>query len=343
MPLGARRPAPCAPDGKPLNALRARQRRVCPSARHDIDAPLLVLLLGPTSAASRHAEYDRRLRVSKTGVLRPLQGTPSSTRARRCRSSERSPRRHREEAGGGSAGEPDGVASSCADIDSVERDNRDSPTCWAEPAISACSSRPRRATPTSCRGGAPPVRERGLPRAGVEPRQLMNTIGTVLHDKRLSSGQHTERADRWTRCGRWGDVEPRERTRTRKASAAQRIARLAEADEHRRDNGAGGCAQGSAPLVNAIADLEHGPSTPMRCGVPHTPRARFAGEGAGGRTHLARRVLRRWNEFVGATGWRDLSPLGSAGCAPAPPRSAERGRARDVVEAEMTTPRPSAA
>ena len=316
-----------APTNPPARE-RARQLRdhlegfVRPRAA-DIEAPLLVLLLGPTGAGkSSLLNTIAGAEVSKAGVLRP------TTREAVLYASERDAKhilsgdRLRLIAGDriASAMAPEtssGVAIIDApDIDSVERDNRELADVLLE-ASDLCvfvttATRYADLVPWQVLRRA---QERGLPlvvllnRVPVDARdrevvladarRLLAEAGMREADDTLDLIAVTE-----------GEVDPRTNGLVRETvrPLLDRIAQLATESEERRSvalDALAGAVRGLAPLVHSVADdLEHEAIDAEA--LHRIAEASYAEEleklsrDLRGGVLLRSEVLRRWHDFVGA-------------------------------------------
>lgn len=316
-----------APTNPPARE-RARQLRdhlegfVRPRAA-DIEAPLLVLLLGPTGAGkSSLLNTIAGAEVSKAGVLRP------TTREAVLYASERdakhilSGERLRLIAGDriASAMAPEtssGVAVIDApDIDSVERDNRELADVLLE-ASDLCvfvttATRYADLVPWQVLRRA---QERGLPLVVLlnrvpgdardrevvmaDARRLLSEAGMSEADETLDLIAVTE-----------GALDPRTSGLAPEAvrPLLDRIAELTTESEERRSvamDALAGAVRGLAPLVHAVADdLEH--EAIDAASLRRIAETAFAEEHAAlsralrGGVMLRSEVLRRWHDFVGA-------------------------------------------
>jgi energy-coupling factor transporter ATP-binding protein EcfA2 len=316
------------PTANPAAGERARQLRdhldgfVRPRLA-DIDAPLLVLLLGPTGAGkSSLLNTIAGAEVSKAGVLRP------TTREAVLYASESDS--HRILASGRLAAianerlrlaaapaSTDGVAVVDApDIDSVERDNR----TLADVLLETSDLCVFVTTATRYADLVPwqvlrRVRERGLPLVVVlnrVPADEENREAVVADAERLLGETGTrdalEQVDLIVIDE--GDLDPRVNglAREKARPLLDRTARLAvEADERRSvaTIALAGALKGLAPLAHAIADdLEH--EAIDADALRRIATSMYAEELASlaravqGGLILREEVLRRWNEFVGA-------------------------------------------
>ena len=319
----------------------------------DIDAPLLVLLLGPTGAGkSSLMNTIASEEVSKAGVLRP------TTKDAVLYASEADSQRIL--AGGRLAGiarsrlrlaeapaGADGVAVIDApDIDSVERENRE----LADVLVEISDLCVFVTTATRYADLVPwdvlrRVRERGLPLVLV-----LNRLPPDEEDRAAviaDAGRLFDQADLIAIDE--GDVDPRVSglAREKARPLLDRIARLAaQADERRAvaTQALAGALRGLTPLAHTIADdLEH---EAIDADALRRIAATMYGEELSSLTGslqgglmLREEVLRRWNDFVGAdqvarfisTGigrLRAIVVTAFRGTRPAPVTA---------VEAEMTT------
>jgi GTPase SAR1 family protein len=289
----------------------------------DIDAPLLVLLLGPTGAGkSSLLNTIAGSEVSKAGVLRPTTRDAvlyaSESDSRRILASSRLAAIARERLKLAVApASSDGVAVIDApDIDSVERDNRELADVLVETSdlcvFVTTATRYADLVPWEVLRR---VRERGLPLVVVlnrVPADEHDRSTVVADAKRLFGQAGTPSAQEpmdLIVIGE-GDIEPglsglaREKTRP----LLERIVRLAaEADERRTvaTLALAGALKGLAPLANAIADdLQH--EAIDADALRRIAASAYAEELAAlvraleGGLILREEVLRRWNDFVGA-------------------------------------------
>jgi len=265
--LAERRLALSAP--RPAAAARARQLHdhlegfIRPRLA-DIDAPLLVLLVGPTGAGkSSLLNTIAGSAVSKSGVLRP------TTRDAVLYASEADSRRILESGRLAVAGRDrlrvaeapastDGVAVIDApDVDSVERDNRE----LADVLVESCDMCVFVTTATRYADLVPwevlrRVRERELPLVVVlnrVPPDPEDRAAVVADAKKLIAGH-----DELVVVGE-GDLDPSidGLARDRLRPLLDRVARLAaEADERHAvaAQALAGALRGLAPLAHAIAD-----------------------------------------------------------------------------------------
>jgi GTPase SAR1 family protein len=289
----------------------------------DIDAPLLVLLLGPTGAGkSSLLNTIAAAEVSKAGVLRPTTKDAvlfaSEGDAHRILASGRLSAVARERLKLAAApASSDGVAVIDApDIDSVERDNRELADVLVETSdlcvFVTTATRYADLVPWEVLRR---VRERGLPLVLV-----LNRVPTDDHDRatviadaeRLLGQAGTPNAERPVDliAIEEGDIDPRVSglVREKTRPLLERIARLAaEADERRAvaTLALSGALKGLAPLAHRVADdLEHEAidADALRRIVATTYAEELASlsRALQGGLLLREEVLRRWNDFVGA-------------------------------------------
>lgn len=307
---------------------RARQLRdhlegfVRPRAA-DLEAPLLVLLLGPTGAGkSSLLNTIAGAEVSRAGVLRPTTREAilyaSESDAKQILSGGRlrliaADRIITAVAPASSAGV---AIIDAPDIDSVERDNR----LLADVLLEACDLCVFVTTATRYADLVPwqvlrRVRERGLPLVVVLNRVPVDARDRdmVMADaRRLLSEAGAREADGTLDLitVAEGDVDPavhglaREKVRP----LLDRIERLASESEERRRVAAealAGAVRGLAPLVHAVADdLEHEAidAEALRRIAETSYAEEFAAlsRSLRGGVLLRSEVLRRWHDFVGA-------------------------------------------
>lgn len=316
------------PTASPVAESRARQLRdhlegfVRPRLA-DIDAPLLVLLLGPTGAGkSSLLNTIAGAEVSPAGVLRPTTRDAilyaSEGDARRILGSGRlgAIAKERVRVASAFAG-VDGVAVIDApDIDSVERDNRELADVLVETSdlcvFVTTATRYADLVPWEVLRR---VRERGLPLVLVLnrlPAEEEDRVAVVADAKRLfeeaGSRAAGERAEVIV-IGE-GDLDPRVAGLAREAARPllERIANLAAEAGERREvatQALAGALRGLTPLAHAIADdLEH--EAIDADALRRIAASNYAEELAEltrslqGGLLLREEVLRRWNDFVGA-------------------------------------------
>lgn len=316
------------PTASPAADARARQLHdhidgfVRPRAA-DVDAPLLVLLLGPTGAGkSSLLNTIAGAEVSKAGVLRPTTKDAvmyaSEADSHRILASGRlaaiAKERLRLALAPASA---DGVAVIDApDIDSVERDNRE----LADVLVEISDLCVFVTTATRYADFVPwevlrRVRERGLPLVVVLNRVPADEQdrATVIADAERLLGQTGIRNAQEPLdliAIDEGDIDPRVSglARGKARPLLERIAHLtAEADERRAvaTQALAGGLRGLAPLAHAIADdLEHEAIDvdALRRIAVSTYAEELASLSIAlqGGLILRAEVLRRWNDFVGA-------------------------------------------
>jgi energy-coupling factor transporter ATP-binding protein EcfA2 len=312
----------------PAAAARARQLRdhldgfVRPRVA-DIDAPLLVLLLGPTGAGkSSLLNTIAGAEVSKAGVLRPTTRDAvvyaSEGDSDRILSSGRFAGITRDRLKLAAApASSDGVAVIDApDIDSVELDNRE----LADVLVETCDLCVFVTTATRYADLVPwevlrRVRERGLPLVVVlnrVPADEEDRAEVVADAERLlgDTGLRDEREPVELIAIDEGDTDPRVSglAREKARPLLERVARLAaETDERRAvaTQALAGALRGLAPLAHAIADdLEHEAidAEALRRIAASTYAEELASlsRSLQGGLILRAEVLRRWNDFVGA-------------------------------------------
>ena len=289
----------------------------------DIDAPLLVLILGPTGAGkSSLLNTIAGAEVSKAGVLRPTTKDAvvyaSESDAQRILASGRlaaiAKDRLRLAAAPASA---DGVAVIDApDIDSVERDNRE----LADVLVEISDLCVFVTTATRYADLVPwevlrRVRERGLPLVVVlnrMPAEEQDRAAVVADAQRLFAEAGARGAPDAMELVAIdeGDVDPSVSglARAKARPLLDRIARLAaEADERRAvaTQALAGALRGLAPLAHSIADdLEHeaidAEALRRIAASMYSEELASLTRALQGGLILRAEVLRRWNEFVGA-------------------------------------------
>ena len=328
----------------------------------DIDAPLLVLLLGPTGAGkSSLLNTIAGAEVSKVGALRPTTREAivyaSESDSRRILGSGRlaavAKERLRLAAAPASA---DGIAVIDApDIDSVERDNRE----LADVLVETTDLCVFVTTATRYADLVPwevlrRVRARGLPLVVVLnrlPADEQDRAAVVADAERLLGQTAKPNAQEPVDLIviDEGDIDPRVNglAREKARPLLERIARLAaEADERRAvaTTALAGALKGLAPLVHSIADdLEHEAidTDALRRIATSTYAEELASlsRALQGGLILRAEVLRRWNDFVGADQVARFISSG-IGSLRAMVLTALRGTTAapvTVVEAEMTS------
>lgn len=317
---------PPSPLSSPAGAERARRLRdhlesyILPRVL-DIDAPLLVLLLGPTGAGkSSILNTIAGARVSATGAIRP------TTLAAVLYATEADARRLLEE--GRLSGVPanrlervrapaasEGVAVVDApDVDSVERENRE----VADALLEACDLCVFVTTATRYADLVPyevlrRVRERGLPLVVV-----LNRLPAEARDRELVVADATRLLAHGGATQDGATLIPIREGERDEASEAlspqplrpllELIARLADdRDERQRvaSDALAGAVRGLSPLVHSVADdAEHAAIDAEA--LRRIAAAAYAGElDALRRTlregsFLREEVLRQWHDFVGA-------------------------------------------
>lgn len=307
-------------------AERARQLRdhlegfVRPRAA-DLDAPLLVLLLGPTGAGkSSLLNTIAGAEVSPAGVLRPTTREAvlyaSTTDALRILASGRlglvARDRIRQAAAPDSA---TGVAIIDApDVDSVERDNRELADVLVELSdlcvFVTTASRYADLVPWQVLRR---VRERGLPLVVVlnrVPKDQSDRDIVVADARRLLASMPGADADLEMITIGEGDLDPRVNglKREKARPLLERMAKLESAVEERRAVAAAalaGAIRGLAPLVHNVADdVEHEAiDTDALRRIAETSYAEelaALGHELEGGVMLRAEILRSWNAFVGA-------------------------------------------
>ena len=289
----------------------------------DLDAPLLVLLLGPTGAGkSSLLNTIAGAEVSKAGVLRPTTKDAvlytSESDSNRILASGRlaaiAKERLRLAAVPATA---DGVAVIDApDIDSVERDNRE----LADVLVEISDLCVFVTTATRYADLVPwevlhRVRERGLPLVVVlnrVPADEEDRRAVVADAKRLLSETDTPDKKQPVELIAIdeGDVDPRVNglAREKARPLLERVARLAAEAHERRDvatRALAGSLRGLAPLAHSIADdLEHeaidADALRRIAATTYAEELASLARAMQGGLMLREEVLRRWNDFVGA-------------------------------------------
>ena len=283
----------------------------------DIDAPLLVLLVGPTGAGkSSLLNTIAGAEVSKASVLRPTTRDAvlyaNEGDSRRILESGRlaAVAKERLKLASTSPGSSGVAVIDAPDVDSVERDNRE----LADVLVESCDLCVFVTTATRYADLVPwevlnRVRERGLPLVVVlnrVPPQADDRAAVVADARRLLGGSGT--ADLIVVDE--GDTDPsvdglnREKT----GRLLARIARLAaEADERRAvaAQALAGAMQGLAPLVHAVADdLEHqaidADALQRMAAATYSEELTSLSRALQSGLILREEVLRRWNDYVGA-------------------------------------------
>ena len=310
------------PTSNPAAAVRARQLHdhlegfIRPRLA-DLDAPLLVLLVGPTGAGkSSLLNTIAGAEVSKAGVLRPTTRDAvlyaSASDSRRILGSGRLAVVARERLKvAQKVPTADGVAVIDApDVDSVERDNRE----LADVLVESCDLCVFVTTATRYADLAPwevlnRVRERGLPLVVVlnrVPPQAEDRAAVVADAQRLLADSGTSDllvVDE-------GDTDPvvdglkRDKT----GRLLDRIARLAAEADARRAVAAqalAGAVRGLAPLAHAVADdLEHqaidADALQRMAANAYSEELNSLNRALQSGLILREEVLRRWNDYVGA-------------------------------------------
>lgn len=284
----------------------------------DIDAPLLILLLGPTGAGkSSLLNTIAAAEVSKAGVLRPTTRDAvlyaSEGDARRILASGRlstiaTERLIQAEAPAASGGV---AVIDAPDIDSVERDNRE----LADVLVESSDFCVFVTTATRYADLVPwevlrRVRERGLPLVVVLNRLPADEADrqTVIADAKRLLGQANATGDLIALDE--GDVDLRVNglAREKVRPLLDRITRLAAEAGERRAVAAqalAGALKGLTPLAHSVADdLEHAAidADALRriSAASYGEELATLNRALQGGLILREEVLRRWNEFVGA-------------------------------------------
>lgn len=289
----------------------------------DLEAPLLVLLLGPTGAGkSSLLNTIAGAAVSKTGVLRPTTRDAvvyaSDGDTHRVLESGRlgGIAKQRLTLAAASASADGVVVVDAPDVDSVERDNRE----LADVLVEICDLCVFVTTATRYADLVPwevlrRVRERGLPlmvvlnRVPADERDRATVVADAERLLRQSGGPNAEDSMEVIAIQE-GDLDPAVSglARDKARPLLERIARLAaQADERRAvaTQALAGALTGLVPLAHDIADdLEHeaiDTDALARIAVSTYAEelASLTRELQGGLI-LRAEVLRRWNEFVGA-------------------------------------------
>ena len=315
------------PTANPAADARARQLRdhlagfVRPRVA-DIDAPLLVLLLGPTGTGkSSLLNTIAGADVSKVGVLRPTTREAilyaSESDSRGILGDGRLAAIAKDRLRLAPPASADGIAVIDApDIDSVERDNRELANVLVETSdlcvFVTTATRYADLVPWEVLRR---VRERGLPLMVVlnrVPADAQDRAAVVADAERLlgATGKRNAQEAVDLIVIDEGDIDPRVNglAREKARPLLERIAGLAaEADERRAvaTRALVGALRGLAPLAHAIADdLEHEAidADALRRIATSTYAEELASlsRALHGGLILRAEVLRRWNDFVGA-------------------------------------------
>jgi len=289
----------------------------------DIDAPLLVLILGPTGAGkSSLLNTIAGAEVSKAGVLRPTTKDAvlytSESDSNRILASGRLAAIAKERLRLAAVpARADGVAVIDApDIDSVERDNRE----LADALVEISDLCVFVTTATRYADLVPwevlrRVRERGLPLVVVlnrVPPDEQDRVAVVADAERLLSETDTPDTQQPVELIAIdeGDVDPRVNglAREKARPLLERVAHLAAEADERRDvatRALAGSLRGLAPLAHSIADdLEHeaidAEALRRIAATTYAEELASLARAMQGGLMLREEVLRRWNDFVGA-------------------------------------------
>ena len=316
------------PTANPAAKARARQLHdhlagfVLPRLA-DIDAPLLVLLVGPTGAGkSSLLNTIAGAEVSKAGVLRPTTKDAvlyaSASDSNRILAGGRLAAIAKERLKVAAvAASVDGVAVIDApDIDSVELDNRE----LADVLVEISDLCVFVTTATRYADLVPwevlrRVRERGLPLVVVlnrMPADEQDRVAVVGDAERLLGETDAPNAQPPVEMIAIdeGDLDPRVNglAREKARPLLERVARLAAEADERRDvatRALAGSLRGLAPLAHGIADdLEHeaidADALRRIAATMYAEELASLATALQGGVMLREEVLRRWNDFVGA-------------------------------------------
>jgi len=289
----------------------------------DIDAPLLVLLVGPTGAGkSSLLNTIAGAEVSKAGVLRPTTRDAviyaSASDSNRILAGGRLAAIAKERLKVSAvAASVDGVAVIDApDIDSVELDNRE----LADVLVEISDLCVFVTTATRYADLVPwevlrRVRERGLPLVVVlnrMPADEQDRVAVVGDAERLLGETDAPNAQQPVEMIAIdeGDLDPRVNglAREKARPLLERVARLAAEADERRDvatRALAGSLRGLAPLAHGIADdLEHeaidADALRRIAATMYAEELASLATALQGGVMLREEVLRRWNDFVGA-------------------------------------------